>query len=112
MKPLILTLFLIPTCIYSQQDKIDSLELANSKLEHRMNDLLTMLEHQKSTILELEQELEISRADTSQIYRLKMEIETMKEIMRGWVIQLDEVITENKALRKENEELKEQQEQQ
>ncbi len=67
------------------------------------DDLIKQLEKQKQRSQELLEELRNTKStDAAEITRLKKELETMRKIMRSFVMQIDSLNQENRHLRSEN----------
>ncbi len=56
------------------------------------------LEAQKQRIMELQEEVKKGKLTAYQLFKARKEIETMKRIMRGYIVQIDSLNTLNKKL--------------
>lgn len=88
------------------KDQLDSLEFVNKKMKNRESELLLEIEDLNRLNLELQQSLANNATDTNIVRMYQIEIETMKVIMKGWIIKTNEANQKSEALKRENEELK------
>lgn len=82
-------LLFLPLLSFSQSTTTDSLELVNEHLMHRVQELELLSRDKEATIDALEQHIEVLMSQPDQLRMARYEIETMKKIMRGYIVQID-----------------------
>jgi hypothetical protein len=101
------------------QDSNEVLETEKVRLEGELNELIVEYDSLKTendsinVMLEAEQQkirrlLQIQASNTSKIRMYKKELETLRKIMRSYIVQIDSLNTRNKMLTEENIQVKEQ----
>jgi len=86
-----------------------ALQYEGFKFSVRNDSLLTKLESEQAKVQRLQEELKLTKAtDQKEIQRLKKELETLRQILKTYIIQIDSLNRLNQELQTENIQIKQQ----
>ncbi len=86
-----------------------ALQYEGFKFSVRNDSLLTKLESEQAKVQRLQEELKLTKAtDQKEIQRLKKELETLRKILKTYIIQIDSLNRLNQELKSENIQIKQQ----
>ena len=86
-----------------------ALQYEGFKFSVRNDSLLTKLESEQAKVQRLQEELKLTKAtDQKEIQRLKKELETLRKILKTYIIQIDSLNRLNQELKNENIQIKQQ----
>ncbi|HXK99980.1 MAG TPA: hypothetical protein PLE90_01045 [Dysgonamonadaceae bacterium] len=86
-----------------------ALQYEGFKFSVKNDSLLEKLENEQAKVQRLQEELKLTKAtDQKEIQRLKKELETLRQILKTYIIQIDSLNRLNKELQTENIQIKQQ----
>ena len=86
-----------------------SLQYEGFKFSVRNDSLLAKLESEQAKVQRLQEQLRLTKAtDQQEIQRLKKELETLRKILKSYIVQIDSLNRLNQELKNENKQIKQQ----
>lgn len=86
-----------------------SLQYEGFKFSVRNDSLLAKLENEQAKVQRLQEQLRLTKAtDQQEIQRLKKELETLRKILKSYIVQIDSLNRLNQELKNENQQIKQQ----
>ncbi|HOV71631.1 MAG TPA: hypothetical protein PLO31_05425 [Dysgonamonadaceae bacterium] len=86
-----------------------SLQYEGFKFSVKNDSLLAKLESEQAKVQRLQEQLRLTKAtDQQEIQRLKKELETLRKILKSYIVQIDSLNRLNQELKNENKQIKQQ----